>query len=110
MVEGTPLLRVQARKGLEGSNPFVSATHASCALFPCLVGCSGPQDIAVDIIVDITMAYPAAKLVQVKGKWYVQVTIPPDLRAGFNERKQERRSAGTADRAEAERRLHGLAS
>ena len=27
MVEGTPLLRVQARKGLEGSNPFVSATH-----------------------------------------------------------------------------------
>ena len=26
MVEGTPLLRVQARKGLEGSNPFVSAT------------------------------------------------------------------------------------
>ena len=27
VVEGTPLLRVQARKGLEGSNPFVSATH-----------------------------------------------------------------------------------
>lgn len=26
VVEGTPLLRVQARKGLEGSNPFVSAT------------------------------------------------------------------------------------
>jgi hypothetical protein len=25
VVEGTPLLRVQARKGLEGSNPFVSA-------------------------------------------------------------------------------------
>ena len=55
------------------------------------------------------MTYPAAKLVQVKGKWYVQVTIPPDLRPAFNERKQERRSAGTADRAEAERRLHGLA-
>nr|WP_162623882.1 DUF6538 domain-containing protein [Paracoccus saliphilus] len=55
------------------------------------------------------MNYPAAKLVQVKGKWYVQVTIPPDLRPAFNERKQERRSAGTADRAEAERRLHGLA-
>ena len=27
VVEGTPLLRVQARKGLEGSNPFVSATY-----------------------------------------------------------------------------------
>ena len=27
MVEGTPLLRAQTRKGLEGSNPFVSATH-----------------------------------------------------------------------------------
>ena len=26
MVEGTPLLRVQARKGLEGSNPFGYAT------------------------------------------------------------------------------------
>lgn len=26
MVEGTPLLRAQTRKGLEGSNPFVSAT------------------------------------------------------------------------------------
>ena len=27
VVEGTPLLRVQARKGLEGSNPFHSATY-----------------------------------------------------------------------------------
>jgi hypothetical protein len=27
VVEGTPLLRAQTRKGLEGSNPFVSATH-----------------------------------------------------------------------------------
>lgn len=26
MVEGTPLLRVQVRKGLEGSNPFLSAS------------------------------------------------------------------------------------
>jgi hypothetical protein len=26
VVEGTPLLRVQVRKGLEGSNPFLSAT------------------------------------------------------------------------------------
>jgi hypothetical protein len=25
VVEGTPLLRAQTRKGLEGSNPFVSA-------------------------------------------------------------------------------------
>lgn len=64
----------------------------------------------MDIILDITMAYPAAKLVLVKGKWYVQVTIPPEIRPAFNNRKQERRSAGTADRAEAERRLHGLAT
>ena len=56
------------------------------------------------------MAYPAAKLVLVKGKWYVQVTIPPEIRPAFDNRKQERRSAGTADRAEAERRLHGLAA
>ena len=29
MVEGTPLLRVQAGNRLEGSNPFVSATNQS---------------------------------------------------------------------------------
>ena len=34
MVEGTPLLRVQARKGLEGSNPFVSATCPSESVLP----------------------------------------------------------------------------
>ena len=34
MVEGTPLLRVQARKGLEGSNPFVSATCPREAVLP----------------------------------------------------------------------------
>ena len=34
MVEGTPLLRVQARKGLEGSNPFVSATYPSESVPP----------------------------------------------------------------------------
>ena len=34
MVEGTPLLRVQARKGLEGSNPFVSATCPRESVLP----------------------------------------------------------------------------
>ncbi len=34
MVEGTPLLRVQARKGLEGSNPFGSATCHPKSVLP----------------------------------------------------------------------------
>lgn len=34
MVEGTPLLRVQARKGLEGSNPFHSATCPRESVLP----------------------------------------------------------------------------
>lgn len=49
MVEGTPLLRAQTRKGLEGSNPFVSATHPLISLLfpfwrrfpPCFRGVSG---------------------------------------------------------------------
>ncbi|NDV98938.1 DUF6538 domain-containing protein, partial [Salipiger sp. PrR002] len=64
----------------------------------------------MDIISDIIVVsnYPAAKLVQVKGKWYTQVTIPSDLRPAFNGRKQERR--GTGDRGEAERRMHDKAA
>lgn len=34
MVEGTPLLRAQTRKGLEGSNPFVSATCRHESVLP----------------------------------------------------------------------------
>ena len=34
VVEGTPLLRVQARKGLEGSNPFHSATCPRESVLP----------------------------------------------------------------------------
>ena len=34
MVEGTPLLRAQTRKGLEGSNPFVSATCPRESVLP----------------------------------------------------------------------------
>ncbi|MBB3711575.1 integrase [Limimaricola variabilis] len=53
--------------------------------------------------------YPKASLVRVKGKWYVQATIPPHLREAFKGKKQLRRSTGTSDRGEAERRLHGKA-
>jgi integrase len=54
--------------------------------------------------------YPKASLVQVKGKWYVQVTVPEELRPAFKDKKQLRLSTGTADRSEAERRLHTKAT
>lgn len=73
---------------------------------------AGILDTTVDITVDITSStsFPPATLVQVKGKWYAQVTIPLELRAAFNGRKQERRSLGTADKREAERLLHAKAT
>ncbi len=37
MVEGTPLLRVQIGNGLEGSNPFLSATLPHIDDLTCLV-------------------------------------------------------------------------
>lgn len=56
------------------------------------------------------MDYPKATLVPVKGRWYVQATIPPELRHAFNGRKQERRSTRTSDKREAERRQHDIAA
>lgn len=65
------------------------------------------MDIRSDIM---TTDYARASLVLVKGKWYAQVTIPQPLRAAFNGRVQERKSTGTSDRKDAERRLHSLAA
>ncbi len=42
-----------------------------------------------------------------KGKYYASVTIPKDLQAQFG-KTQIKRSTGTADRKEAQRRLHSL--
>lgn len=58
------------------------------------------------------MTYPAATLnyLSKKKKWYVYVTIPPDLRDAFKGKTQLRRSTGTADEREARRRLHGIAA
>lgn len=56
------------------------------------------------------MAYHQSKLVPLKAKgniWYVQVTKPVGLQNGSN--KQVRRSTGTTDRKEAERRQHRIA-
>lgn len=43
------------------------------------------------------MAYPATSLVKLKGKYYVNCTIPPELRCCFSNRKQSRLSTGTSD-------------
>jgi hypothetical protein len=45
-----------------------------------------------------------------KGKWYVYVTIPPELRSAFKDQVQLRRSTGTSDSKVAKARQHGLAT
>jgi len=49
-----------------------------------------------------TLYFPKAK-----GKWYVRVTVPPDLVPVYGN-KQVARSTGTADRQEARQRQHDL--
>ena len=44
-------------------------------------------------------------LVLTKGKWYVCVTVPVELRQSFKGQKQIKRSTGTSDKKIAEKRL-----
>ena len=53
---------------------------------------------------------PPASLVPVKGKLYVQITIPEELRSEFKGQKQLRRSTRTNDKALAKQRQHGIAT
>ncbi|SHK64403.1 hypothetical protein SAMN05444000_1528 [Shimia gijangensis] len=52
--------------------------------------------------------YPATTLAMNKGKYYVLVTVPADLRQHFNGRKQLKQSTGTSDLADAKRRQHNI--
>jgi len=54
--------------------------------------------------------YPATSLAKNKGKYYVLLTIPTELRQHFNGRKQLKRSTGTSDHRDARRRQHGITS
>ncbi|WP_443070198.1 DUF6538 domain-containing protein [Sulfitobacter sp.] len=54
--------------------------------------------------------YPATSLAINKGKYYVLLTVPTELRQYFNNRKQLKRSTGTSDLRDAERRQHGIAT
>ncbi|MDU8928396.1 DUF6538 domain-containing protein [Alisedimentitalea sp. MJ-SS2] len=57
----------------------------------------------------MTLSYHPSKLISLRAKgnvWYVQVTKPPELQKGND--KQIRRSTGTTDRKEAERRQHRI--
>lgn len=54
--------------------------------------------------------YPATSLALNKGKYYVLLTIPNDLRQHFNGRKQLKRSTGTSDLRDAKCRQHGIAT
>jgi hypothetical protein len=49
---------------------------------------------------DTSRNYPASTLSLIKGKWYVSVTIPADLRSVFNNRIQVKVSTGTSDKSE----------
>ena len=52
--------------------------------------------------------YPATTLALNKGKYYVLLTIPAELREYFNGRKQLKRSTGTSDLRDAKRRQHDI--
>ncbi len=52
--------------------------------------------------------YPPSSLVKTKGKWYVNLTIPVELREHFRGQKQLRASTGTSDKVEAKRKQHGI--
>lgn len=52
--------------------------------------------------------YPATTLAKNKGKYYVLLTIPEELREHFNGRKQLKRSTGTSDLGNAKRRQHSI--
>jgi hypothetical protein len=54
--------------------------------------------------------YPATSLALNKGKYYVLLTVPTELRQHFNGRKQLKRSTGTSDQRDAKRRQHGIAT
>ncbi len=54
--------------------------------------------------------YPATSLAKNKGKYYVLLTIPPELRDHFNGRKQLKRSTGTSDLSDASRRQHDISA
>lgn len=54
--------------------------------------------------------YPATTLAQNKGKFYVLLTIPPELREYFGGRNQLKRSTGTSDMADAKRRQHNISA
>ena len=54
--------------------------------------------------------YPATTLAINKGKYYVLLTVPAELRKHFNDRKQLKRSTGTSDLRDARRKQHGITS
>lgn len=54
--------------------------------------------------------YPATTLAMNKGKFYVLLTIPTELRQHFSGRKQLKRSTGTSDLGDAKRRQHNISA
>lgn len=54
--------------------------------------------------------YPATSLAKNKGKYYVLLTIPADLRQHFNGRKQLKRSTRTSDLGDAKQRQHNISA
>ncbi len=53
--------------------------------------------------------FPPSLIIK-KGKWYVQVTIPKELRHLYSGRKQKQISTGTSEKRLAERKVHSITS
>lgn len=54
--------------------------------------------------------YPATTLAKNKGKYYVLLTIPAELRQHFKGQKQLKKSTGTSDLGDAKRRQHNISA
>lgn len=63
-----------------------------------------------DTLEDTVSEYPATSLALNKGKYYVLLTIPVDLREHFSGRKQLKRSTGTSDISIAKRKQHSISA
>ena len=97
----------QNRSDISTDRGHEVAIYSLCIVFVELLADAG---FAMDTTKDTTQDYAEATLVKAKGKWYVSVTVPINLRPYFNDRCQIKRSTGTTDRIAAGQKLHGLAS
>ena len=67
------------------------------------------KDSILSLSINELNHFPPSLIIK-KGKWYVQVTIPKELRHLYSGRKQKQISTGTSEKRLAERKVHSITS